>query len=161
MTSSRPLPDVSASDTSDPRTPAMLSTTTRQSVRRPHSCAGVPAIVTAGQGTEPLIEQASRFIQAVVEIVAGDRPCTQVIRYADERVYATLTQHLVARTRDEDGRSVHHRPRARVVSIRVTCPRSAVAEVSARVSDGIRSRALAARLDYMRGRWVCTALEIG
>ncbi len=133
----------------------------RQSVRRQHSCACVPAIVPAGQGTESLIEQASRFIQAVVEIVAGDRPCTQAIRYADERVYATLTRHLVASTRDEDRRGVRHRPRAKVVSIRVTCPRSAVAEVSARVSDGIRSRALAARLEYMRGRWVCTALEIG
>ncbi|MDQ3627462.1 MAG: Rv3235 family protein [Actinomycetota bacterium] len=139
----------------------MFATPTRQPPRQLCSCPALPATAAAGRPAEPLIEQATRFIQAVVEIVAGDRPCTQVIRYADERVYATLTRHLVAATRDEDGRGVRQRPRGRVVSIRVTCPRSNVAEVSARVSDGTRSRALAARLEQMRGRWVCTALEIG
>lgn len=135
--------------------------TSAQPLRTLRLCGSIPARTSAGLPTEPLIEQASRFIQAVVEIVAGDRSCTQAIRYADERVYATLTRHLVAATRDNDGRGVRHRPRAKVVSVRVTCPRTDVAEISARVSDGTRSRALAARLDHVRGRWVCTALDIG
>lgn len=161
MTSSGAVPDPTAAGATDPYAPVLLATAGRGPLHSRRSCAGICAPAAAGQPAEPLIEQASRFVQAVVEIVAGDRPCTQAIRYADEHVYATLTRHLVAATRDEDGRSIRHRPRARVVSIRVTCPRGDAAEISARVSDGTRSRALAARLELMRGRWVCTALEIG
>jgi len=161
MTSAAALPEPTGHDATDPRTQAMLATTTRHLPGSLRSCGGAPATTAGGRPAEPLIEQASRFMQAAVEIVAGDRPCTQVIRYADERVYETLTRHLVAATRDEDGRAVRHRPRAKVVSVRVTCPRSDVAEVSTRVSDGTRSRALAARLELVRERWVCTALEIG
>lgn len=140
----------------DPRDLAMLATTNRPT-SHVRCCPAIPA----ERRGESLIEQASRFIQAVVEIVAGDRPCTQVIRYADEGVYETLTRQLVARTRGDDGHVVRNRPRAKVVSVRVICTRTDVAEVSARVSDGTRSRALAARLEHMRGRWVCTALDIG
>jgi hypothetical protein len=32
-------------------------------------------------------------------------------------------------------------------------------EVAARVQSGRRSRAIAARLDQHRGRWVCTAIQ--
>ena len=108
---------------------------------------------------EPLINQASRFVQVVVDIVAGDRPCSQVIGVANAHVYELLTGHAVAaqrrRTRTE------RRRRPRVVSVRVVCHRPGVAEVSARVCHGERSRALAARLEDTRGRWVCTALDIG
>lgn len=124
------------------------------------SRAGPAARACPARRPTTLLDEASRFIQAVVEIVAGDRPCTQAIRYADAHVYDTLTQHLVATTRDE-GRHARHRARARVVSVRVTCTQSDVAEVSARVDDGTRSRAIAARLEHGRGRWVCTALVIG
>lgn len=121
------------------------------------SCAHSPATTTP---EEPLINQASRFVQAVVDIVAGDRPCSQVIGRADSDVYSLLTAHAVAASRMRRPGPVRRR-RPRVVSVRVVCHRPGVAEVSARVRHGERSRALAARLDNVRGRWVCTALDIG
>lgn len=109
---------------------------------------------------EPLINQASRFVQVVVDIVAGDRPCSQVMGIADAHVYELLTGHAVAAQRSRAARTERRR-RPRVVSVRVVCHRPGVAEVSARVCHGERSRALAARLENTRGRWVCTALDIG
>ena len=109
---------------------------------------------------QPLIQQASRFVQVVVDIVAGDRPCSQVIGMAEPAVYELLTGHAVAAHRRRGQRRGRHR-RPRVVSVRVICHRPGVAEVSARVCHGERSRALAARLEQARGRWVCTALDIG
>lgn len=109
---------------------------------------------------EPLIKQASRFVQVVVDIVAGDRPCSQAIGMADADVYSLLSHHAVAAARLRRTKPARRR-RPRVVSVRVVCQRPGVAEVSARVSHGERSRALAARLENRRGRWICTALEIG
>jgi hypothetical protein len=108
---------------------------------------------------EPLINQASRFVQVVVDIVAGDRPCSQVIGVANAHVYELLTGHAMAAQRRRARTERRRRPR--VVSVRVVCHRPGVAEVSARVCHGERSRALAARLENTRGRWVCTALDIG
>jgi hypothetical protein len=108
---------------------------------------------------EPLIDHASRFVQVVVDIVAGDRPCSQVIGVADAHVYELLTGHAVAARRLRARTERRRRPR--VVSVRVVCHRPGVAEVSARVCHGERSRALAARLEITRGRWICTALDIG
>jgi hypothetical protein len=110
--------------------------------------------------TEPLIKQVSRFVQGVVDIVAGDRPCSQVMGMADASVYDLLTTRAVAAHRVRS-RAAARRLRPRVVSVRVVCHRPGVAEVSARVCHGERSRALAARLEHTRGRWVCTALDIG
>jgi len=109
---------------------------------------------------EPLISQASRFVQTVVDIVAGDRPCSQVMGMADPHVYEVLTGHAIAAHRRRGVRTTRRR-RPRVVSVRVVCHRPGVAEISARVTHGERSRALAARLEHARGRWVCTALDIG
>ena len=40
-------------------------------------------------------------------------------------------------------------------------PTPEVAEVAVTVRHGQRTRALAARLEFRRGLWFCTALEIG
>ena len=118
------------------------------------TCTGGPTVLT--DSGEPLIKQVSRFVQGVVDIVAGDRPCSQVMGMADARVYEQLTGRAEAAQR---GRVRRRRPR--VASVRVVCHRPDVAEISARVSHGERSRALAARMERRRGRWVCTALDIG
>jgi hypothetical protein len=51
--------------------------------------------------------------------------------------------------------------RQHIASVHVCRPEQGVAEVAARVTVGQRSRAIAARLDFERGRWTCTAMTFG
>ena len=103
-----------------------------------------------------------RMIQAVVEIVGGDRPVSQVLRWTTPAVYQDLGRRaqLVAR-------AVGRRPghggiqgtRPQVVGLRVCFVTERAVEVSAHVRYGQRSRAVAARFQRHRDRWVCCALE--
>ena len=105
--------------------------------------------------------RARRFVQAVVEIVSGDRPCSQLIRWTERDVYEDLTKRVGALSGVTGSVSPVERPRAKVVSVKVCRPRDGVAEVAAHVRQGRRSHALAARLEQDDQRWICTALELG
>jgi Family of unknown function (DUF6459) len=128
----------------------------------PHSRA--LAVVTSVPG-EPGDENApqadgwaARFVQAVLEVLTGDRPITQLIRWTDEDVYDELSRRLdvlQARRRGVPVRSGRHQ----VATVHVWQVSEGRAEVAARVTNGRRSRAVAARLDLHRGRWVCTAIQ--
>lgn len=103
---------------------------------------------------------AARFLQAVVEVVASERPLTQLARWTGPQVFADISwrrqrvaEHRAA-TRSRSGRQV-------VATVHISRPLHDVAEVAARVTAGTRSRAIAARLDYSRGRWLCTAIDFG
>ncbi|MFC4784123.1 Rv3235 family protein [Nocardioides sp. MAHUQ-72] len=107
-------------------------------------------------------EWARRYAQAAVEIVGGDRPVSQLLRWSSRDVYLDLHRRalLVARAGQHlpgQGRVQPVRPQVRGVH---TCflSRRAV-EVSVHVRYGQRSRALAARFELRSGRWQCTALE--
>jgi hypothetical protein len=103
-----------------------------------------------------------RIVQAVVEIVGGDRPVSQVLRWTTPTVYQDLGRRaqLVAQ-------SVGRRPgqggiqgvRPQVVAVHSCFVSSEAVEVSAHVRYGRRSRAIAARFERRRDRWVCSALE--
>jgi len=103
-----------------------------------------------------------RIVQAVVEIVGGDRPVSQVLRWTTPAVY-----HDLGRRAQLVSRAVGRRPgqggvqgtRPHVVGVRTCFVSDRVAEVSAHVRYGRRSRAVAARFERHRGRWVCSALE--
>ncbi len=101
---------------------------------------------------------AATFIQAVVEVIASDRPVSQLVRWTSRRVYAEIAgrQRRVARHR---GTTATRSCRQHVATVRVYRPTGASAEVAARVIFGPRSRAVAARLDYVNGRWLCTAIS--
>lgn len=106
---------------------------------------------------------AGLYVQAAVEIVSGERPPTQVIRWTRRDVYADLVrraelvasagQHQVGQGR----RRLAERPH--VASVRLNFLDSHTAEAAARVRHGGRSRAVALRLAETRDRWLCTALE--
>ena len=105
---------------------------------------------------------AGRIMQAVVEIVGGDRPVTQVLRWTSPEVYQDLGRRaLLVR------RSVGRRPgqggvqgtRPQVIGLHTCFVAEDVAEVSTHVRYGRRSRAVAARFEQRRDRWVCSALE--
>jgi hypothetical protein len=103
---------------------------------------------------------AGRFVQAVVEVIAQQRPISQLARWTAPDVYAMLAdlhRAAIAQPRDSGVR----RARQAVVSVRVFQVAADSAEVAARVVAGPRSRAVAARLDFRRGRWTCTALSLG
>lgn len=103
----------------------------------------------------------ARLVQAVAEVVAGDRPIGQLIRWTDGTVYAELNRRvrLLGLTTTAGRRGSAER--AQVRSVHVSTPVPNVAEVAAHVRHGGRSRAVALRLEVHRDRWVCTALQLG
>ena len=105
---------------------------------------------------------AARIGAAVVEIVGGDRPVSQVLRWTTPEVYQDLSRraHLVAS-------AVGRRPgtggiqsvRPHLIAARTSFVTEQCAEVSLHVRYGQRSRAVAARFELIRDRWQISALE--
>ena len=104
---------------------------------------------------------AARFAQATVEVLGGDRPLAQLLRWTTARVYQDLDRRvrILARTAAAQQRQRTIRPQVR--SVHVCQPRTGTAEVSVHVQHGRRSRAIAARLEQREGRWTCVALQFG
>lgn len=124
---------------------------------------GAPTERAAGTG--PVVPDArawgSRLVQAVSEVLAGDRPISQMVRFTDEAVFTELNRRvrLLGLSTTATGRG--SKERSAVRSVRVCKPTEHVAEVAAHVRHGDRSRAIALRMEIRRNRWVCTALELG
>jgi hypothetical protein len=106
-----------------------------------------------------------RYLQAVVEIAAGDRPVTQVLRHTVPEVYDDLAGR--ARTVIEAAAAAPGRLRAPnparpvVLGVRTALVRDDAVEASAHVRYGRRSRAVAARFELVRDRWQCVAIAWG
>ena len=98
---------------------------------------------------------AHRFASAVVEVMGGDRGPSQLLRWTTERVYGELQR------RAAPGDRRVRRLRSQVRSVHVFCPSAQAAEISVHVRHGERSRAIAARIELLSGRWCCTVLEFG
>jgi len=95
-------------------------------------------------------------VQALMEVLAGDRPVGQLVRWTSaevlDEVSALTLPPATGRVRTSRGvvRSVH-----------VSEPVDGVAEVAALVRRGRRCSAVALRLEGLDGRWQCTAVELG
>jgi hypothetical protein len=101
---------------------------------------------------------AARLVQAFVEVHAGLRPASQLVRWT-----TTAVQEAVVR-RPTTGSDLGARERRHgevVRSVRASEPVDGVVEVSAVVQRGDRCRAIALRLEGIDGRWQCTALQLG
>ncbi len=103
---------------------------------------------------------ADRLVQAVVEVLAGDRPAAQLARWTTAGVYYDL-QRSATRAARERAVFARRPPADAVRSVHVSEPAPGVAEVCALVERGPRVRALALRLEELDGRWQCTALRLG
>lgn len=107
---------------------------------------------------------ARTIAQAAVEVLAGTRPAQQLSRSL-EPACLTALQHRAALTRahavrTQAGRSrLHRNPMVR--SVRVCAVKEKVYEASLVVTEELRSRAVAMRLEGRKGVWKVTALEIG
>ena len=102
---------------------------------------------------------AARFVQAIVEVIGGDRPLSQLVRWTSEAVYVDMSRRvkiLGATTAASRGRA----SRPQVQAVHICQPQEEVAEVAAPIRHGVRSRAIAARLEVVQGRWLCTALQM-
>jgi hypothetical protein len=104
---------------------------------------------------------AARFAQAVVEVIGGDRGVHQLMRWTTEWVYADLTHRSHALQRATPGDQRRRRVRATVRSVHLFRPDEDAAELSIHVRHGPRSRAIAARIERIEGRWRCTVLDFG
>ena len=105
---------------------------------------------------------AHRFTQAAVEIAGGDRPVTQLLRWAIPSVYDDLArraQLVRAAALRESSASRVQQVRPQVESVHTCWLGDEVAEVSARVRYGQRSRAVAVRFEQRAERWQAVALE--
>jgi hypothetical protein len=107
-------------------------------------------------------QHAARIGAAVVEIVGGDRPVSQLLRWTTPEVYQDLARraHLVARAvgrRAGSGGIQSVRPQ--LVAVHASFVSERCAEVSLHVRYGDRSRAVAARFELIRDRWQVSALE--
>jgi hypothetical protein len=100
---------------------------------------------------------AGRVVQAIVEVLAGVRPATQLVRWTTEEVYEQISSRVLPAGASDAERP----PRGVVRSLHVSEPADGVAEVCALVRRGARSTAVALRLEGRDGRWQCTAIELG
>ncbi len=99
---------------------------------------------------------ATRFLQAVLETLAGCRPSAQLQEWTSPAVHAQVVGAAQERRWITSARAL---PVVRTV--RVGEPADGVAEVCALVQRGGRFAAVAARLEGFDGRWRCVALELG
>jgi hypothetical protein len=108
------------------------------------------------------VRWAAQFVQAAVEVAVGLRPAVQLVRWTHEDVYATLARRndVAVRAR-RAGRLAVPLGRTRVRSVRCCAVHDGVVEASAVVTDGVRHRGVALRLEGLDGRWRVTAMEIG
>jgi hypothetical protein len=94
---------------------------------------------------------------AVVEVVLGSRPVSQLARWLTIGVLAQLRERarLTSPACDELPRLTP------VVRRLIVCRLHNAVEVAAAVDDSHRTRAVALRLERQRGAWRVTALEVG
>jgi len=119
------------------------------------------AAAAGGPGLPDARAWGGRLAQAVSEVLAGDRPISQLVRFTDDAVFADLNRRvrLLGLTTTATARGA--KERSSLASVRVCTPAHEIAEIAAHVRHGNRSRAIALRLEIRRNRWVCTALELG
>lgn len=104
----------------------------------------------------------TRFVQAAVEIVGGDRPASQLLRWTSPAVYDEISRRAVlvaAAGGHKPGQARVQPVRPKVVGVRTCFVAPDVVEAGVHVRYGRRSRAVAARFECHDDRWVCTALE--
>ncbi|MFL6109381.1 MAG: Rv3235 family protein [Marmoricola sp.] len=104
---------------------------------------------------------ATRFAQAIVEVIGGDRSVQQLMRWTTHEVYDDLARRSNALQRTIPADQRRRRLRAQVRSVHLSRPQPDAAEVSIHVRHGQRSRAIAVRIERIESRWRCSAMEFG
>ncbi|KQY56255.1 MULTISPECIES: Rv3235 family protein [unclassified Nocardioides] len=106
------------------------------------------------------------FSQACVEVIGGDRPASQLVRWTSPRIHAEVAYRAGVVARAGVHAAGHGRGRRPVVRPQVQTVHTCfldddTVEFCVRVKYGERNRCLAGRLEIVSSRWQCTALEFG
>lgn len=111
----------------------------------------------------------ARLAPAILEVIAGERPASQLSRWTTREILATLARRGAAAQRHPAGRGLRPQCR-RIRALRLHRVGPGIVEAAAVVSGADRCRALALRLEIVGGssaaggsggRWLVTACEIG
>ncbi len=97
-------------------------------------------------------------VTATIEVIAGSRPVSQLLRVLSADVYAALQRRAATASRQRH-RAAPVR-RAAVRRVRTTSPADGVVEASVLVQEPRRVIAVAIRLEGLDGRWRVTALQV-
>lgn len=99
------------------------------------------------------------FSLALVEVLTGSRQSQQLVRWLAPEIYSAISRRagLHVRLYGRPARPLH----GHVLSVRVNPSADDALELCSVVHDGIRVRAVAARLEVFRERWRVTELQIG
>ena len=109
---------------------------------------------TAARDLPPARPVAQALVQALLEVLAGVRPLTQLQGATTVELYTELELLVAARPR-----ATRSRPSSGAVrSVHVQQQPQGVAEVCATVHRGKRMAAVALRLEGVGGQWCCTEL---
>lgn len=120
-----------------------------------HLVAPPVALVPPSVPTAPAVRPVARaLVQALLEVLGGVRPVTQLRRRTSLDLYADLEDLVHAQPRPVGARP----STGAVLSLHVQQPTATVAEVCATVRRGPRAGALALRLELDAGAWCCTAV---
>ncbi|WP_210440259.1 Rv3235 family protein [Nocardioides xinjiangensis] len=132
---------------------------------RPRLARSTDLVAAPEAAREQVDAVVARYLAAAVEIAAGDRPVSQLLRHTVPEVYDDLARRartVGAAAGSASGRLRGPNPaRPVVVGVRTALVRSDAVEASAHVRYGRRSRAVAARFEVVRDRWQCVALAWG
>jgi hypothetical protein len=109
----------------------------------------------------PVAAWTRQFVQAAIEVGAGRRPPSQLIRWASEEVLNSLARRAALSARAERTAAGPTGRGCAVRSVHLCRPCDGVVEACAVVTDRGRVRALALRIEQTGDRWRVTALEMG
>jgi hypothetical protein len=118
----------------------------------------VPAPV-ARHAPSGVVPWAARLAQAVLEVVAGERPVLQLMSWVHPDIYRRLERRHHLSRRSRDLRRPANRQADAVRSVHVCHPTEDVAEIAVVTVRADRCVALAMRLERRKGRWFCTELD--
>jgi hypothetical protein len=100
---------------------------------------------------------AENFARGVAEVLVRARNVDQLRDLATFDVIRVI-ERAAGRQQHQPGR----RPaQPRLRSVRLTTPTEGVIEACAVVDGGVRTKAFAFRLEFVRDRWRCTVLQLG
>ena len=108
----------------------------------------------AGRDPRPVAEN---FARGVAEVLVRARNIDQLRDLATFEVIRVI-ERAAGRQQHLTGRRP---PQPRLRSVHLGSPTAGVIEACAVVDGGVRTRAFAFRLEYVRDRWRCTVLQLG